>query len=64
MSTFNKQHYKVIAQAIRNARSSTEPSIIPASKLINLLSFHFKLDNPRFNADSFHKACGEKPTAN
>jgi hypothetical protein len=64
MSTFSRQHYKVIAQAIKDSRVEEQPNLIPARRLINLLSFHFKLDNPRFNADSFHKACGEKPTAN
>jgi len=59
---FSKRHYKVIAQAIKDSRADESPQIIPARILINLLAFHFKLDNPRFNPDAFRKACGEEPT--
>jgi len=60
VSTFNKAHYKIIAQAIKDARSEMEVSVIPTKKIINLLSFYFNLDNPRFNEDAFRKACGDE----
>ena len=60
---FTCRHYKVIAQAINDSRKSeNEPDSISAYWLIKMLSTIFKLDNSRFNADTFRKACGEQPT--
>ena len=59
MTTFSKQHYRIISEAIRTSRASEQPSLIPAVTLIRLLCFHFSLDNSRFNEAVFRKACGE-----
>ena len=60
MATFNSAHYRIIAKAIRDSRSKARPDALLADRLIYLLSFHFSIDNPRFNAETFHKAC-EQP---
>ena len=59
MTTFSKQHYRIISEAIRISRATEQPSLIPAVTLIRLLCFHFSLDNSRFNEAVFRKACGE-----
>ena len=62
MRLFRAEHYKVIARAIDTSRIPERPTLIRARQLIELLSYYFDLDNPRFNPDSFRKACGEQPT--
>ena len=57
MANFNRTHYRIIAKAIRDSRSSAGIDILLADRLVSLLSFHFSIDNPRFNASAFHKAC-------
>lgn len=57
---FNKHHYLIIAKAIKFSRAKEQPNLIPAAGIIRLLSFQFSLDNPRFNAEAFRKACGEE----
>lgn len=59
MSIFNAKHYKAIAQAIDHSRSPAKAQFISAPNLVNLLSYYFKLDNPRFNESTFRTACGE-----
>ena len=61
MSLFSKKHYSLIARAIYESRESDDSNIIHAYWLVRMLSFAFKQDNPRFDADTFRVACGEKP---
>lgn len=60
MSQFNRTHYHTIAAAVSSSRKKENPNLIYASTLVRLLTFYFKLDNPRFNADAFRKDCGEE----
>ena len=48
---FTTWHYRVISLAIR--KSSHGKDTISRRELVNLLSYHFKLDNPRFNEELF-----------
>lgn len=59
---FTRTHYQVIALAIRASRISNTPNLIDAKVLVGLLSFHFELDNSRFNSSAFRKDCGEEQT--
>jgi len=52
--TFTKQHYKGIANAIKNRTSENE--------IIDSLIVLFEKDNPRFKKDVFLKACGIEPS--
>jgi len=60
MSLFNSRHYRVVAMAVKMGRIPEAPHLIKAYNLIKLLSYYFKLDNPRFNEETFQKACDEK----
>ena len=64
MSLFYAKHYKAIAYAVNGSRLPREPESINAYWLVSLLSFMFRLDNPRFDAEAFRVACGEKPEHN
>lgn len=61
MSLFSRKHYKAIARAVDDSRLSSSPDTITAHWLIKVLSVMFRLDNPRFNEETFRVACGEKP---
>lgn len=55
---FTKQHYRAIANAIKEADAGN--NIINKHHLVSLLCYHFKLDNSRFNPTVFQRACGEE----
>lgn len=60
MSLFNSRHYRVVAIAVKMGRTPEAPHVIKASNLIRLLSYYFKLDNPRFNEEAFQNLCEEE----
>ena len=64
MSLFNSKHYRVVATAVRMGRTPEAPHVLKASNLIRLLSYYFKLDNPRFNEEAFQKICEESKEEN
>jgi hypothetical protein len=48
-----KEHFEFTAALINAARNGT-----PAAVLATLAATKFKMDNPRFDADRFKRACG------
>lgn len=54
---FTKQHYKVIALAIKEASEGKDT--ISRDGLVTLLSYYFQLDNSKFDAIKFREACGQ-----
>ena len=62
MTTFEKRHYKKVAQAIRIARKRLQGGDIGVAMIdyaiVDSLSDMFKEDNPKFDKQSFLKAAG------
>ena len=61
MSLFYARQYKAIASVIKESRDTNNYEFIRPIWLIKMLTVVFKHDNPRFDADAFRIACGEKP---
>lgn len=61
MSLFHAKQYKVIAKAVNDSRTVDDSQFISVYWLLQILCFMFKLDNPRFDPETFRRACGEHP---
>ena len=55
---FTKQHYKVIADAIK--RCTISKGRISKPVLLEVLCHYFSAENYRFNEEYFRLACGEE----
>ena len=64
MSVFHAKQYKAIAKVVNNSRGPTaitDPAIISPYWLVKMFVVMLRLDNPRFDEETFRIACGEKP---
>lgn len=60
-SLFTAKHHRLIAQAIKESRSPGRVDEIDDELLMGILVATFRMDNPKFDAESFRIACGEQP---
>ena len=63
MSNFSRKHYEAIANCVAIVEERMSIGLIDDtdafSLMVECLKWTFKQDNPRFNEDTFDKACKE-----
>ena len=51
-----RKHFKEVAEILNYASNKTHPALF--SKMVNDFALMFAKENPNFNVNKFHEACG------
>jgi len=60
-SLFTSKHHRLIAMVVRDSRLAGEPGLLATPNIVSMLCFLFRMDNPKFDPETFRTACGDKP---